>query len=108
MDGNETRERAWGKRGKLIEANKSGKYYLRTNIIAGLVGRKSIAPFVFYGACNTELFNAWFEQFLIKELKLGQTVILDKTHHSISLLELKNWLNQWVVIYYFCHLIHPT
>lgn len=77
MDDSETNEWAWGKRGKLIESKKSGKYYLRTNVIAGLVERKSIAPFVFYGACNTELFNDWVETFLIKELKPGQTVILD-------------------------------
>lgn len=77
MDGSETNERAWGKRGKLIESKRSGKYYLRTNVIAGLVEKQSIAPFVFFGACNTELFNDWVETFLIKELKPGQTVILD-------------------------------
>lgn len=90
MDGSETNERAWGKRGQLIEAKKSGKYYLRTNVIAGLVERKSIALFVFYGACNTELFNEWFEKFLIKELKAGQTVILDNAsfHKSPRIKEL--------------------
>jgi transposase len=90
MDGSETNERAWGQRGKLIKVKKSGKYYLRTNVIAGLVGRKSIAPFVFYGSCNTELFNEWFEKFLIKELKPGQTVILDNAsfHKSPRIKEL--------------------
>jgi hypothetical protein len=29
---------------------------------------KPIAPMVFNGTCNTELFEAWVEQFLIKEL----------------------------------------
>jgi transposase len=77
MDGNISKERGWGKRGEQLKSKKSGKYYLRTNIIAGLNGKKSIAPFVFYGACNTELFNDWVEIFLIKELKVGQTVILD-------------------------------
>jgi transposase len=77
MDGSEVKERAWGKKGKLIESKKSGKHYLRTNVIAGLAEKKSIAPFVFYGACNAELFNDWVEVFLIKELKPGQTVILD-------------------------------
>lgn len=77
MDSNICQDRAWGKRGKLIKAQKSGKYYLRTNIIAGLVNNKSIAPFVFNGSCNTELFNEWVKSFLIRELKPGQTVILD-------------------------------
>ena len=34
---------------------------------------------VFNGSCNTELFEAWIEQFLIKELKPGQVVIMDNT-----------------------------
>lgn len=77
MDPRETQDRAWGRRGQVVQAKKSGKYYLRSNVIAGLVGKKSIAPFVFYGACNTGLFNDWVETFLIKELIPGQTVILD-------------------------------
>ncbi|WP_341749578.1 transposase [Candidatus Tisiphia endosymbiont of Sialis lutaria] len=54
---NITQDRGWGKKGQTLQAKKSGKYYQRTNIIAGLVGNKSIAPFVFNGTCNTELFN---------------------------------------------------
>ena len=32
---------------------------------------------VFNGSCNTELFEAWVENFLIKELKPGQFVVMD-------------------------------
>lgn len=71
------KDRGWGKKGELLIGKKSGKYYERTNIIAGLVSNKSIAPFVFNGSCNTELFENWVEQFLIKELKAGQVVIMD-------------------------------
>lgn len=74
---NITKDRGWGKKGKVLKATKSGKHYERTNIIAGLASNKSIAPFVFEGSCNTELFNNWVEQFLIKELTSGQVVILD-------------------------------
>jgi transposase len=56
---------------------KSGKYYQRTNIIAGLVNNKSVAPMIFNGSCNTELFELWVERFLIQELKHGQVVIMD-------------------------------
>ena len=80
---NITQNKGWGKKGKALQAKKSGRYYQRTNIIAGLVGNKSIAPFVFNGTCNTELFNNWVEQFLIKELTAGQVVILDNaTFHK--------------------------
>ncbi|KJV70269.1 hypothetical protein [Orientia tsutsugamushi] len=44
-------------------------YYERTNIIAGYVNNKSIAPMIFNGACNTRLFEAWVQQVLINELK---------------------------------------
>jgi len=32
---------------------------------------------VFNGSCNTQLFEAWVEQFLIKALQPGQVVIMD-------------------------------
>lgn len=70
-------DRGWGKIGELLISKKSGKHYQRTNIIAGLVNNKSIAPFVFNKTCNTELFNNWVEKFLIKELTAGQVVVMD-------------------------------
>lgn len=71
------KDRGWGKKSEKLIAKKSGKYYERTNIIAGLVNNKSIAPMVFNSSCNTDLFNNWIEHFLIKELKPGQVVIMD-------------------------------
>ena len=71
------KEKSWSLIGKTIQAKKSGKYYERTNIIAGYVNKQTIAPLVFYGYCNTRLFEAWVEQFLIKELKPGQYVVMD-------------------------------
>lgn len=71
------KDRGWVKKGEKLIGKKSGKYYQRTNIIAGLVNNKSIAPIVFNGSCDTELFEIWVEQFLIQELKPGQVVIMD-------------------------------
>jgi transposase len=71
------KDRGWGKKSEKLVAKKSGKYYERTNIIAGLVNKKSIAPMVFNGTCNTDLFNNWVEHFLIKELTPGQVIIMD-------------------------------
>lgn len=71
------KDRGWSSKGSPIHAKKSGKYYERTNIIAGYVNHKSIAPMVFNGSCNTKLFETWVEEFLIKELKPGQVVIMD-------------------------------
>lgn len=90
IDNNISKDYGWSKRGQPIKAKKSGKYYIRTNIVAGLNENKSIAPLVFTGSCNTELFNAWIEQFLIKELKPDQVVIMDNAsfHKSTKTREL--------------------
>ena len=71
------KDRGWGRKGKILHSKKSGKYYERTNIIAGLVENKAIAPMVFKGSCNTEILDKWVEDFLIKELKAEQVVIMD-------------------------------
>jgi len=77
IDVTSVKDRGWGKRGEKLFGKKSGKYYQRTNIIAGYVNKKSIAPMVFNGSCNTLLFENWVEEFLIKELKAGQFVVMD-------------------------------
>ena len=71
------KDRGWGRKSEKLLGKKSGKYYQRTNIIAGLVNHKAIVPMVFNGNCNTKLFEAWVEEFLIKELKPGQVVVMD-------------------------------
>ena len=68
IDHDISKEYGWCRKGEQLHAKKSGKYYKRTNVIAGIVNKQIIAPLVFYGSCNTELFTAWVEQFLIKEL----------------------------------------
>jgi transposase len=84
------KDRGWGKKSQKLAAKKSGKYYERSNIIAGYVNKKIIAPLVFYSSCNTRLFEAWVEQFLIKELKPGQYVVMDNAafHRSKKINEL--------------------
>ncbi len=71
------KEKGWGIKGVPIPAEMSGKYYKRLNIIAGWVNKQCIAPMVFNTSCNTKVFITWIEKFLLKELKPGQTVIMD-------------------------------
>lgn len=77
IDITDRKQRGWGRKGQILAGKKSGKYYQRTNIIAGYVNRKIIAPLVFNGPCNTELMNKWTEECLVKELAQGQIVIMD-------------------------------
>ena len=65
------KDRGWGIKKEKLSSKKSGKYYERTNIIAGYVNKKSVAPMVFNGSCTSEVFNSWVESFLIKELQPG-------------------------------------
>ena len=77
------KEHGWSKIGEVIPAQRSGKTYQRLNIIAAQNGRKALAPFTFYGSCNTDIFNLWVEKVLLPELKPGQVVILDNaTFHK--------------------------
>ena len=73
----EVKDRGWGRRSQPLVGKKSGKYYQRTNIIAGYVDKKPIAPMGFNGSCNTELFENWVEHFLVEELEPGQVVVMD-------------------------------
>ena len=77
------------------------------NIIAGLVNNKSIAPMVFNGSCNTDLFNNWVEHVLIKELKPGQVVIMDNAsfHKSEKTQKLIQSVGCRVIFYYLIRLI---
>ena len=54
------------------------------------MNNKSIAPTVFNGSCNTKLFETWVEEFLVKELKPGQFVVMDNAafHRSQKTKEL--------------------
>ena len=49
-----------------------------------------MATNTFNGSCNTEFFNRWVEQELIKELKPGQYVVMDNAsfHKSAKTIEL--------------------
>ena len=75
----ETLCREYGRslRGQRACGEKTGKRTARTSIIAGLCGKKPIAPFYFGGYCNTEVILSWVEKVLIPELKPGQTIIWD-------------------------------
>ncbi|ETZ07291.1 hypothetical protein P618_200523 [Holospora obtusa F1] len=66
-----------GKKSEKFVGKKSDKYYERTHIVKGLANNKEIFPMVFNDSCNTQIFEAWGEQFLIKELKSGQVLIMD-------------------------------
>ena len=68
---------------------------------------KPIDPLVFNGTCNTQIFNNWVEQFLIKALEQGQVVMMDNRsfHKSQKTREL---IESVGVELFFSHYIRQT
>ncbi len=68
---------ARAERGKQVFADIKGSKFARINMIAAQCGKKIIAPAVCSCNVNTDVFNAYLKEFLVKELKPGQIVIMD-------------------------------
>jgi transposase len=72
------REYARAPRGEQVIADILGHRTQRFSVIAGLLGHKLIAPLVFEGYTDAQVFNDWVEQMLIPELPPGRVVIMDR------------------------------
>jgi transposase len=92
------KEHGWKARGQRLYDNKSGnRKNKRITVISAYSNqtKQLIAPMYFDGNTDTEIFNQWIEEFLIPELKSGQTVILDnaafhKSQRTQELIESAN------------------
>ncbi|WP_339042166.1 IS630 family transposase [Candidatus Lariskella endosymbiont of Hedychridium roseum] len=63
--------------GERCYGEKVYQHKTRISMIAGLCNCNLIAPVIFEGNCNKEVFEAYIREMLIKELKPGQTVVMD-------------------------------
>ena len=81
------REYARALRGEKIFEKISGRKFKRTNIVAGICQGKWVAPLEYGGTTDSVLFEFWFENCLLKEVKQGNIIILDNaTFHKKSVL----------------------
>ena len=71
------REYARAKRGQQVITKISGRKFKRTNIVAGICQKEWVAPFEYVGMTDSRLFEFWFENCLLKEVKEGSVIILD-------------------------------
>jgi transposase len=71
------RQYARALRGTQIIYDIKGKKSCRISMIAGLLGKKMIAPLSFEGYTNADVFNHWLEHCLAPELPPNHTVIID-------------------------------
>ena len=70
------RTHGWSGRGQKIYGEQSGSRR-RTNLVAGRIGKKLIAPLLFVGSMNAVCFNFWLEKMLLPALPTGSVIILD-------------------------------
>ncbi len=92
IEDNACREYGWSLNKARCYSEKSYNCNRRISMIAGLCSKKLIAPFIFEGTCNKEVFELYVEKVLIKELIPGQVVVLDnirfhKTKKVVTLIE---------------------
>lgn len=67
----------WSIKGTRCYGTRAYIHKRRVSMIAGLCNHKIIAPVIFEGSCDTEVFLSYVEQILIKELNHGQIVVMD-------------------------------
>jgi transposase len=77
MDNHEARAYGWSPQGEPCWGEKPGHRTQRVSLIDALHCHTLIAPFVFEGYGDTELFEAYVEHCLVPVLKPGQIVIYD-------------------------------
>lgn len=71
------REYGRGPRGEKVEDVKSGKQYECVNVIGALCDESHFGVKSYRHTTNSEFFESWFEECLLKEIPKGYTVILD-------------------------------
>jgi transposase len=77
------RQFGWAAKGQRVHGLQSGQQRPRTSLIGAYEQRKLLAPMLFEGTCNTEVFNQWLEHMLLPELTAGSLIVLDNaTFHT--------------------------
>jgi transposase len=72
-----SRRRYRSKRGLKLHFEKPGRRFKRTNVIAGLQGKKHVAVRCYTHATNAVFFNDWFEWELLPAIPEFSLVIMD-------------------------------
>lgn len=75
----------WSARNTRCVGQRLGHRTMRVSMAAAWCGSAVLAPLTFEGYCDAKLIEAWVDQQLVKELRPGQTVILDNaSFHRIE------------------------
>ena len=85
MNDNDFYPYAYCQLGKRHYESRSGHYKKRISMIGGLCSDQFIAPFMFEGHCNAEVFESYLEKILLPSIETGTTIIIDNASFHKSL-----------------------
>jgi transposase len=78
------RTHGWAPRGVKVHGLQNGQQRPRTSLIGGYLQHKLMAPMLFTGTCNTQVFNQWLEHMLLPELLTASVIVLDNASFDKS------------------------
>ena len=95
----------WSKKGKKILGNRREKRQKRQNFVAGRrKGKKDfIAPMIFEGSLNAEVFENWLKIYLLPSLETPSVLIMDNAPiHRQTII--KNLVRRDIMYYFYHHI----
>jgi len=79
-----TRQYAYALKGEKVEGKTQGKRPHKVNRVAGINGTEMIAPFIFEGTMNADLFNSYLDMVLLPVVSFGAIIIMDNARYHLS------------------------
>ena len=71
------REHGRSPRGKPVMGEVSGRKFKRVGVVAGQAGKSIVAPMQYGGTMGSEVFESWFEAWLLPSLPDGSVIVMD-------------------------------
>ena len=71
------REYGRSERGEAVIGKMSGRKFKRVGVVAGQAGKSIVAPMQYDGTMDSEIFESWFEAWLLPALPDGSVVVMD-------------------------------
>jgi transposase len=71
------REYAYAPKGEIVIGKIYGRKYRRTSIVAAKIGKEILAPMQYDGTMDSSLFEYWFEQSLLPQLRTDTVIVMD-------------------------------
>lgn len=86
------RDYGWASKGRRVRGKQDAHRRPRTSLVGGYWNRQLIAPMLFEGCCNAEVFNDWLEHQLLPTLLMGSVIVMDnaafhKSARTVKLIE---------------------